>query len=105
RVAHHHRRRHPPARRVARHSHAHRDVRPGVCQPPAAPAAFGGLRSSMAEFSIRSDSVDVEQIMKQIRGRIAEKRGVDYTEEQIRELANVRLEKFLDPKNLRSDLL
>lgn len=59
----------------------------------------------MAEFSIRSESVDVEQIMKQIRGRIAEKRGVDYTEEQIRELANVRLEKFLDPKNLRSDLL
>ncbi|MDH4063346.1 MAG: hypothetical protein OEW19_03025 [Acidobacteriota bacterium] len=59
----------------------------------------------MAEFNIRSDSVDVEQIMGQIRSRIAEKRGVDYTEEQIRELANVRLEKFLDPKNLRSDLL
>jgi hypothetical protein len=59
----------------------------------------------MADFSIRSDSVDVEAIMKQIRGRIAEKRGVDYTEEQIRELAAVRLEKFLDPKNLRSDLL
>jgi hypothetical protein len=59
----------------------------------------------MADFNIRSESVDVEQIMTQIRGRIAEKRGVDYTEEQIRELANVRLEKFLDPKNLRSDLL
>lgn len=59
----------------------------------------------MAEFNIRSDSVDVEQIMRQIRSRIQEKRGVDYTEEQIRELATVRLEKFLDPKNLRSDLL
>jgi hypothetical protein len=59
----------------------------------------------MADFNIRSDSVDVEAIMKQIRGRIAEKRGVDYTEEQIRELAAVRLEKFLDPRNLRSDLL
>jgi hypothetical protein len=59
----------------------------------------------MADFNIRSEAVDVEQIMKQIRGRIAEKRGVDYTEEQIRELATVRLEKFLDPKNLRSDLL
>jgi hypothetical protein len=59
----------------------------------------------MAEFNIRSESVDVEQIMKQIRTRIREKRGVDYTEEQIRELASVRLEKFLDPKNLRSDLL
>ena len=59
----------------------------------------------MADFNIRSDSVDVEQIMKQIRTRIQEKRGVDYTEEQVRELATVRLEKFLDPKNLRSDLL
>jgi hypothetical protein len=58
-----------------------------------------------ADFNIRSDAVDVEQIMKQIRTRIREKRGVDYTEEQIRELATVRLEKFLDPKNLRSDLL
>jgi len=59
----------------------------------------------MADFNIRSDSVDVEQIMKQIRSRIREKRGVDYTEDQIRELATVKLEKFLDPKNLRSDLL
>ena len=59
----------------------------------------------MADFNIRSDSVDVEQIMKQIRARITEKRGVDYTEDQIREIAAVRLEKFLDPKSLRSDLL
>jgi hypothetical protein len=59
----------------------------------------------MADFNIRSESVDVEQIMKQIRARIREKRGSDYTEDQIRELATVRLEKFLDPKNLRSDLL
>ncbi len=59
----------------------------------------------MADFNIRSESIDVEQIMRQIRSRIQEKRGVDYTEEQIRELASVRLEKFLDPKNLRSDLI
>src|SRR5262245_44170367 len=59
----------------------------------------------MSDFNIRSDSVDVEQIMKQIRTRIKEKRGVDYTQDQVRELATVRLEKFLDPKNLRSDLL
>ena len=59
----------------------------------------------MAEFNIRSDAVDVEQIMEQIRARVREKRGVDYTEEQIRELANVKLDRFLDPKNVRSDLL
>ena len=59
----------------------------------------------MSEFNIRSDTVDVEQIMDQIRSRIRDKRGIDYTEEQIRELANVKLERFLDPKNVRSDLL
>jgi hypothetical protein len=59
----------------------------------------------MGEFNIRSETVDVEEIMRQIRARVREKRGVDYTEDQIRELATVRLEKFLDPKNLRSDLL
>jgi hypothetical protein len=59
----------------------------------------------MAEFNVRADAVDVEQIMRQIRARIREKRGVDYTEEQIQELAKIRLEKFLDPKGLRSDLL
>jgi hypothetical protein len=59
----------------------------------------------MPDFNVRSDSVNVEQIMEQIRSRISERRGVDYTEEQIRELAAVKLEKFLDPKGVRSDLL
>ncbi len=59
----------------------------------------------MTDFSIRSDNVDIEQIMRQIRSRIREKRGVDYTEDEIRELANVKLEKFLDPRGVRSDLL
>src|SRR5438128_7440359 len=59
----------------------------------------------MPDFNVRSDSVNVEQIMEQIRARIREKRGVDYTEDQIRELAAVKLEKFLDPRGVRSDLL
>src|SRR3954470_6233158 len=59
----------------------------------------------MSDFSVRSENVDVEQIMRQIRSRIREKRGVDYTEEEIRELANVKLEKFIDPKGIRSNLL
>src|SRR5215204_6112680 len=59
----------------------------------------------MTDFTVRSDNVDVEQIMSQIRSRIREKRGVDYTEQEIRELANVKLEKFLDPGGVRSDLL
>ncbi|HET7220885.1 MAG TPA: hypothetical protein VFJ02_22685 [Vicinamibacterales bacterium] len=59
----------------------------------------------MSDFSVKSDNVDVEQIMRQVRARIREKRGVDYTEDEIRELASVKLERFLDPKGVRSDLL
>ena len=59
----------------------------------------------MPDFNVRSDSVNVEQVMEQIRARIREKRGVDYTEQQIREMAAVKLEKFLDPRGVRSDLL
>ena len=59
----------------------------------------------MAEFNIESDSVDVTRIMEQIRQRIHEKRGTDYTEQQIRELATVKLGRFLDPRQVRSDLV
>jgi hypothetical protein len=59
----------------------------------------------MSDFSLHSDSVDVEQIMRRIRARIREKRGVDYTEEEVRQLASVKLERFLDPRSVRSDLL
>jgi hypothetical protein len=59
----------------------------------------------MSDFTVKSDNVDVEQIMRQVRSRIREKRGVDYTEDEIRELASVKLERFLDAKGVRSDLL
>src|SRR6186997_555346 len=59
----------------------------------------------MTDLSLRSDDVDVEEIMRQTRSRIREKRGVDYTEQEVRELAAVKLEKFLDPRGVRSDLL
>ena len=59
----------------------------------------------MADFNVRSDAVDVDEIMKQIRGRIREKRGVDYTEADLQHLANIKMEQFLDPRKLRSDLV
>ncbi len=59
----------------------------------------------MSEMNVRSDAVDVEQIMKQIRARVREKRGADYTEAEIQQLANVKLERFLDPRGVRSDLV
>ena len=59
----------------------------------------------MSEFKIESESVNVERIMAQIRARLRDKRGEDYTEEQIRELASTKLERFLDPKNVRSGMV
>lgn len=59
----------------------------------------------MSDINVRSESVDVEQIMRQIRARIREKRGADYTEAELQQLATVKLEKFLDPGGLRSDLV
>ena len=59
----------------------------------------------MSEFNIESESIDVERIMAQIRARLKDKRGEDYTEEQIRELASTKLERFLDPKNVRSGMV
>ena len=59
----------------------------------------------MPEFSVRADSVNVEEIMRQIRARVKEKRGADYTEDEIKELAGVKLERFLDPLAVRSGLL
>ena len=43
--------------------------------------------------------------MRQIRARIREKRGADYTEAELQQLATVKLEKFLDPRGVRSDLV
>src|SRR5687768_10653784 len=59
----------------------------------------------MNDFQVKSDTVDVDAIMRQIRARIREKRGVDYTESEVQELAKVKLEQFLDPKGVRSDLV
>jgi hypothetical protein len=59
----------------------------------------------MSDLNVRADAVDVEDIMRQIRARIREKRGTDYTEAEVTKLAGVKLEKFLDPRGLRSDLV
>ena len=59
----------------------------------------------MSDFAIRAGSIDVEEIMRHIRTRIRDKRGIDYTDNEIRELANVKLERILEPSGIRSDLV
>jgi hypothetical protein len=53
----------------------------------------------------RADRVDVEQIMRDIRARIAQRSGVDLSNQQIHELAARRLEAILDPRGLKPELL
>jgi hypothetical protein len=56
-------------------------------------------------FEIRSDDVDVEAIMASIRKRIEEKRKGLYTDEEIREIAEHRLDAVLDGHEFNSDLI
>src|SRR4029077_18598333 len=60
---------------------------------------------AMADSNVRSNPINVEQIMEQIRARVREQRGVEYTEQQIQDLAAAQLEKYLDPKKVHSQLL
>jgi hypothetical protein len=59
----------------------------------------------MDEFEIHASAIDVEDLMNQIRVRLSEKRGADYTAEEIRALAAVKLQRFADPAAVRSELL
>jgi hypothetical protein len=51
------------------------------------------------------DQADVEQIMRDIRARIAQRHGIDLTEQQVQELAARRLESILDVRTLNPSLL
>ncbi|MSO82740.1 MAG: hypothetical protein EXQ53_05540 [Acidobacteria bacterium] len=51
------------------------------------------------------DQVDVEQIMRDIRGRIAQRQGIDLSNQQIQDLAARRLESILDPRAIKPSLL
>lgn len=56
-------------------------------------------------FEIRSEDVDVDAIMAGIRRRIEEKRKGLYTEEEIREIAERRLDAVLDAHEFNSDFV
>ncbi len=66
--------------------------------PPQQPTPEAGGRDSR-------EHVDVEQIMREIRSRIAKGSGLDITNQQIHELAARRLEAILDPRTIKPGLL
>jgi len=64
-----------------------------------------GLPPEQPNRAERVERVDVEQIMREIRSRIAQRSGIDLTNQQIHELAARRLEAILDPRGLKPELL
>lgn len=56
-------------------------------------------------FEIRSDAVDVDEIMRAIRKRIEEKKQGLYTDEEIEEIARHRLDAVLDAHEFNSDFV
>lgn len=59
----------------------------------------------MSTFSAKGSDIDVEAVMANIRKRIEEKRKGLYTEEEIREIAEMKLDAVLDPSEFNSDFV
>jgi hypothetical protein len=51
------------------------------------------------------DHLDIEQLMREIRSRISERHGIDFSPQQIQELAARRLEAILDPRAIKPSLI
>lgn len=59
----------------------------------------------MSTFSVKGKNIDVESIMSTIKEKIDEKRGGLYTEEEVREIAEMKLEAILDASEFSSDFI
>ena len=65
----------------------------------------GDRRTQSQQAQPGRDHVDVEQIMRDIRARIAQRQGVELSNQQIQDLAARRLESILDPRAIKPSLL
>jgi hypothetical protein len=59
----------------------------------------------MSTFSVKGSDIDVESVMATIRSRIEEKRKGLYTEEEVREIAEMKLDSVLDASQFNSDFV
>ena len=64
-----------------------------------------GPQANTPEQAAGRGDVDVEQIMRDIRARIAQRHGIELTNQQVQELAARRLESILDPRSVKPALL
>lgn len=58
----------------------------------------------MADVNVRPEAVDVELIMQQLRTRIRERRGADYTDAELQQLAGARLEQLVEARGAAASL-
>ncbi|HEY6509625.1 MAG TPA: hypothetical protein VIY56_16500, partial [Vicinamibacterales bacterium] len=58
-----------------------------------------------ASEPVKADGVDVDQIVREIKARIAQRHGIDLSSSQIQELAARRLDAILDPRTIKPSLL
>ena len=93
----------PTDHNQGRRGHFHRGGRRGPDRR--GPERRQGPPPEQVNRAERTDRVDVEQIMRDIRARIAQRSGVDLSNQQIQELAARRLEAILDPRGLKPELL
>ena len=89
----------------ARRQHFHRgrrghDRNRGDRRPSPAPQAQGGQGQEH-----HPDTPDVDQIVREIKARIAQRHGIELSAQQIQELAARRLEAILDPRTVKPGLL
>ena len=88
---HSHGNRRPHFHRGRRGNDRRADRRPQAAPPAADPS--------------RGDGIDVDQIVREIKARIAQRHGIDLSPSQIQELAARRLEAILDPRGIKPSLL
>lgn len=89
--------------------HAHGGRRPHSNRGRRGPDRRGARRpqsqSQAASEPAKTDGVDVDQIVREIKARIAQRHGIDLTNSQIQELAARRLDAILDPRTIKPSLL
>jgi hypothetical protein len=93
---------------MATDQHSHGGRRPHFHRGRRGPDRRGDRRpqqSQAAPEQARTDGIDVDQIVREIKARIAQRHGIDLSAGQIQELAARRLEAILDPRGIKPSLL
>jgi hypothetical protein len=88
-----------------RRPHSYRGRRPDRRGPDRRPSPQAQQQQPPQQDRGGRGSTDVEQIMRDLRSRIAQRHGIDLSQQQIQELAARRLEAILDPRTVKPALL